>query len=176
MAIDLNNITKQNLLADNGYHFEILNLPQFSLFSQTFELPGINLGVAVRPTPLKDIDEPGDKITFSDLTVTFLVDEQLENYKEIWKWIVYLGYPRSTEEYRNLIRGNSPYTRKSDMTMNVLTNKFNISNQVKFLDCWPYSLSGIQFNSANTEIEHPVATASFNYSVYYFEGDETFGA
>lgn len=174
MAIDNTNSKKLNILADNAYHFEIANLPMFSLFAQTFELPGVNLGQASRPTPLSDVPEPGDKVTFNDLMVTFLVDEGLQNYKEIWKWIMHLGYPQNTKEYRNLVQGNSPYTRKSDIRLNVLTNKFNISQPVIFVDAFPYSISGIVFNSANPEVEHPVATASFVYSLYYFDGDQTF--
>lgn len=174
MTITLEDAKKLNILADNAYHFEILNLPFFSMFSQSFELPGVSMGSATRPTPLVDIPEPGDKISFNDLSITFLVDEELQNYREIWKWMMHLGYPRNTKEYRNLVQSNSPYTRKSDINMNVLTNKFNIAQPVKFLDCFPYALSGILFNSANTEIEHPVATASFQYSVYYFENDQTF--
>ena len=172
--IDINNAKGLNILADNAYHFEIANLPKFSLFAQTFELPGVSMGQYLRATPLSDYPEPGDKVTFNDLAVTFLVDEQLENYKEIWKWIMHLGYPQNTLEYKNLVEQKSPYTRKSDIRLNVLTNKFNISQAVIFLDAFPYSLSGIQFNSANPEVEHPVATANFVYSLYYFEGDQTF--
>ena len=30
---------------------------------------------------------PGDKVTFDNLEVTFLVDEDLENFKEVYDWI-----------------------------------------------------------------------------------------
>lgn len=173
MAITTDNSSKVNLLADNAFHFEIHNLPQFSYGAQTFELPGINMGYATRPTPLLDIPEPGDKVDFQDLIITFLVDEQLENYKEIWKWMMHLAYPRTTKQYRDLVTGQSNYMRKSDITMNTLTNKFNVMNEVKFIDCFPYALTGILFNAANPEVEHPVATASFQYSNYYFKDDET---
>lgn len=174
MTLSTEDAKKLNLLADNAFHFEILNMPQFSFFAQTFELPGVNMGLAIQPTPLVDIQQPGDKVDFQDLTITFLVDEELENYKEIWKWIMHLGYPRNTKQYKELVESNSPYARKSDMYLNTLTNKFNISQTVKFLGCFPYALSGINFNAANTEVEHPVAQATFSYDLYYFEGDSTF--
>jgi hypothetical protein len=63
-------------------------------FQNSANIPGINLGIVVQPTYLKDIDTPGDKISFSDFTLRFLVDENLENYMEIQNWIRGLGFPR----------------------------------------------------------------------------------
>jgi hypothetical protein len=47
---------------------------------------------------LKDIELPGDKLIFGDLTLRFLVDEDLENYLEIQNWMRGLGYPESLQE------------------------------------------------------------------------------
>jgi len=174
MAIDLANPKELNLLSDNAFHFKIESLPKFSFFAQTFELPGVSMGQALRATPLVDYPVPGDKVEFNDLQVTFLVDESLENYKEVWKWIMHLGYPQNTREYKNLVTGNSPYIRTSDINLFTLSNKFNVINEVQFMDAFPYALSGIVFNSANTQVDHPVATASFQYSLYRFKGDSTF--
>lgn len=173
MTIDLTRKDSMNLLSDNAYHFEILELPLFSAFAQTFELPGITLGRAIRQTPLVDIPEPGDKIDFDDFTITFLVDEMMTNYKEIWKWMIHLGYPKSTAEYRALMAEGSVYTRKSDISLNLLSNKFNINDAVVFHGCFPVILSGITFDSANTEVSHPVATATFAYSDYAFRNLST---
>lgn len=176
MALDLEMAKNLNLLADNAFHFEILELPYSSYFTQNFEIPGVNMGMAIQPTPLVDIPQPGDKVDFQDLNMTFIVDEKLESYKEIWKWIMHLGYPRNTKEYKNLVTNNSPYVRKSDIILSTLTNKFNVQEQIHFMDCFPYALSGIQLSNENPEITHPTATATFNYTAYYFKGDETFGA
>ena len=53
---------------------------------------GIALANTTQPTPLADIPIPGETITFSDLEVTFLVDENLENYREIHGWMYGLGF------------------------------------------------------------------------------------
>ena len=45
------------------------------------------MGTAIQPTYLKDIDRPGDKVDFGDFNYRFLVDEDLENYMEIFNWI-----------------------------------------------------------------------------------------
>ena len=58
-------------------------------------------------TPLKDIPVPGDKLTYSPLTMDFLVDENLENYREIHGWLVGLGFPTDRKEFRDLLRSGA---------------------------------------------------------------------
>ena len=43
----------------------------------------INLNTAEQITPLKDIPLPNDRLQYDTLTIQFLVDENLENYREI---------------------------------------------------------------------------------------------
>ena len=52
-----------------------------------------------QPNYLRDIPTPGDKIEFGDLTLRFLVDEDLTNYMEIQKWIRGLGFPESIQDF-----------------------------------------------------------------------------
>jgi hypothetical protein len=174
MPINTNSVKELNLLSDQAFHFEILELPRFSYFAQTFEIPGISMGRAMYPTPLLDIPEPGEKVTFNDFDISFIVDEKLENYKELWKWMIHLGSPRNSNEYKRLVLGDTVYKRKSDISLNILTNKFNVDQTIVFQGAFPFALSGIRFNAANTELEHPMATASFAYEVYYFKDTVTF--
>ena len=64
----------------------------------------MSLGIANQPTYLKDIPVPGDKIVFEDLTLRFIVDEDLVNYTEIYNWIKGLGYPEDLEQIYDLQR------------------------------------------------------------------------
>ena len=43
--------------------------------------------MAQQPNYLRDIPTPGDKMDFGDLSLRFLVDEDLKNYMEIQKWM-----------------------------------------------------------------------------------------
>ena len=51
---------------------------------------------------LADIPVPGDKLCFGDLEITFLVDENLENYREIHGWMYGIGFPKEETIYRLL--------------------------------------------------------------------------
>ena len=54
-------------------------------------------------TPIADIPLPSDTITFSDLEITFLVDENLENYREIHGWMYGIGFPKSRTQFADLV-------------------------------------------------------------------------
>ena len=97
-----NQIKNRNFLSSIGFKFTLNRARKVSFFSNSANIPGINLGVAQQPTYLKDLDIPGDKLVFDDLVIRFLVDEDLENYMEIQNWMRGLGYPESLSEIYEL--------------------------------------------------------------------------
>ena len=84
--------TKLDYASPTQFRFSIIKLPKVEYFTTTVNIPGVNLGVAEMPTPLKDIPIPGDKLTYASLDLTFLVDENLENYRELHGWLTGLGF------------------------------------------------------------------------------------
>ena len=91
-------IQNRNFLQPTGFKFTLNRSPKTSFFCQSANIPGMTLGVAAQPTYLRDIPTPGDKIEFEDLNLRFLVDENLENYMEIYTWIRGLGF-QSRQKY-----------------------------------------------------------------------------
>ena len=108
-------------------------------------IPAISMGTAIQPTYLKDIDVPGDKVQFEDFTFRFLVDENLENYMEIYNWIRGLGYPESLGEIYKWQQNTENFTQPknselnlfSDATLQILTSKENPNFKVMFQDMFP---------------------------------------
>tara|TARA_B100000035_G_scaffold143377_1_gene122050 strand:+ start:472 stop:807 length:336 start_codon:yes stop_codon:yes gene_type:complete len=74
--------TKLDYTSPTQFRFVINQLPKVEYFTVAANVPGITLGSATYATPLKDIPYPGEKLTYEDLTLTFIVDENLENYIE----------------------------------------------------------------------------------------------
>ena len=95
-------IDNRNFLAPTGFKFALKKSPGVAFFCNEANIPDLNLGIAVQPNYLKDIDRPGDKIQFGDLTIRFLVDEDLTNFMEIQNWIRGLGFPESLKESYDL--------------------------------------------------------------------------
>jgi len=158
-----------NILGNNNFHFEIYELPTVSMFAQEFSLPGISLGRALVPTSAVDYNVPGEKIEYEDLVITFLVDEYLQNYIEVFNWMTFLGFPEDTAQFRKLNSDKSVYKEKSDIILTTTTNKFNPSQEVHFIDCFPTDLSPMDFTNTDQTITPIQCTVSFDYSYYYFK-------
>ena len=172
--INSNQIQNRNFLSPTGFEFSLNRAPKVSFFSNSANIPGLNLGVAIQPTYLKDIDTPGDKIQFDDFTLRFLVDENLENYMEIQNWIRGLGYPESLQEIFDLQKNSKlPSTSSSnemniysDGTLTVLGSSLKPNFKIKFSDLWPYSLTTLNFDATETDVQYFTADVSFKYTIY----------
>jgi hypothetical protein len=167
-------IQNRNFLSPVGFKFTINRVPKVSFFGNSVNIPGLTLGLATQPTYLKDIDLPGDKVIFDDLTLRFLVDENLENYMEVQKWIRGLGYPESLAEIYNFQNenknlqqpDNSQLNLYSDATLVILNSNQVANFKLKFKDVFPYSLSSLQFDSSDTDIQYFTADVTFKYTIY----------
>ena len=167
-------IDNRNFLAPTGFKFSLKRSPGVAFFCNQANIPSLDLGIATQPTYLKDIDVPGDKIQFGDLTLRFLVDEDLVNYMEIQNWIRGLGYPESVKEFDDLekeavLPGNfdrSGDNIYSDGTLQILSSNLVAKFNVNFKDMFPYSLSTITFDATDTDVEYFTADVSFKYTIY----------
>ena len=150
---DLSAIDRQptsiDYTAPTQYRFTILQLPKVQFFTTACNIPGVNMGDAIFPTPFKEIPTQGDQLTFDNLEITFIVDEKLENYKELHQWLVGIGFPKARTQFADLVAANKDrfptegrdskatdagkvkYGAQglgpifSDATLNVLTSKNN---------------------------------------------------
>ena len=167
-------IENRNFLSPVGFKFSLKRAPGVAFFCNQANIPSMDLGIAEQPTYLRDIPTPGDKIQFGDLTLRFLVDEDLVNYMELQRWIRGLGYPESMEEFRKLegeavLPGNFGQAGDniySDGTLQILSSNLVPQFQVVFNDLFPYSLSTVTFDATDTDIEYFTADVSFKYTIY----------
>ena len=166
-------IANKNYLSPVGFKFNIVKTPKVDFFSNSAKIPGIELGNIKVGNYLKAIDLPGDNIQFEDLTLQFIVDEDLENYLEIHNWIYGLGYPESVSEFQELItnaQGQKDVKEQfSDGTLAILNSNFNVSARVKFRDLFPISLSALEFTATDQDYTYFTATVTFKYLFYTIE-------
>ena len=160
-------IANKNYLSPVGFKFNIVKTPKVDFFSNSAKIPGIQLGNDKVGHYLKAIDLPGDNIQFEDLTLQFIVDENLENYLEIHNWIDGLGYPESVSEFQELVRdaqGQQDLKEQySDGTLAILNSNFNVGARVKFRDLYPISLSSLEFTATESDYTYFTATVTFTY-------------
>ena len=167
-------LSNRNFLAPTGFKFTLKRSPAAAFFCNQANIPSMDLGVANQPTYLRDIPTPGDKIEFGDLSIRFMVDEDLVNYMELQRWIRGLGFPDSLKDFADLEkeavikprfanRGDNIY---SDGTLQILSSNLVAKFNVNFKDLFPVSLSTITFDATDTDIEYFTAEATFKYTIY----------
>ena len=178
---------KLDYLSPTQFRFGIHQLPKVQFFTTAANIPGINMGEAIFPTPFKDIPIMGDKITYENLEISFIVDEFLENYQSLHEWLTAIGFPSNRQQFSDFrsnksnTPGNSvnPSTDRvgtpssanalfSDAYLMVLSNKNNPILQIDFRDLYPVSLSAISFTNDATDVDNIIATATFTYQIYEF--------
>mgnify|MGYP001238316817 FL=1 len=161
-----------------GFKLILTKTPKVDFLCQSANIPQISMGTAIQPTYLKDIPVPGDKVLYDDLTVRFLVDEKMENYLAIYKWITGLGYPESLGQYEQLKKddnrtnrmisdqGDPLYFQYSDATLQVLSSNYRPSVLINFKDAFPISLSTLEFDVSQRDYNFFTASVTFKYTIF----------
>jgi len=166
-----------NPLAPTGFRFLITKLPKMQFYCQTVNLPSITLGEPEFSTPYSTIPIPGEKLAFGDLSLQFLVDETLENYKAINGWLMGLGFPIDNKQYTDFLAqdqvsasSGSEYVRNtSDASLFILTNNNTESKIVTFKNMFPTSLESLTFTAVDSDVNYLIGNATFRYNYYVFE-------
>ena len=176
---------KLDYASPTQFQFGIHQLPKVEFFTVSASIPSISVGVVNVETPYKDIPIIGDKMEYDNLTITFIVDEYLENYISLHDWMRGLGFPTERKEFRTFrdVTSNTPASGKtpptdlvgqavpdralySDAYLMVLSNKNNPIVEVNFQNVFPVSLGALEFTQSVTDIEYMTATAEFAYQIY----------
>ena len=165
-----NQISNRNFLSPVGFKFTLAKNPKISFFCNSARIPEISLGSAVQSTYLKDLDIPGEKLTYGDFSLRFLVDENMENYMAVHNWLTGLGFPETAQQFRDLTTDDDGQTdlnlQFSDGSLHILNSNFRDVAIVKFRDLYPISLTSLEFESSDTDINYFTAEVSFKYTVY----------
>ena len=171
-----NQINNRNYLSPLGFKLIISKIPKVDFLCQAANIPSISMGTAVQPTYLKDIPVPGDKPVYDDLTVRFIIDENMENYLSLNKWITGLGYPESLKQYQQLAdvgpsletqdNTNPRWFEFSDATLQILSSNYQPNINVNFRGCFPVAVSTLEFDSSQRDYSYFTCEATFKYDYY----------
>ena len=183
--------TQLDYASPTQFKFNIVKLPKVEYFVTSVNVPGITMGTTTQATMLRDLPGPGDKLSYESLTLSFLVDEHLENYREIHGWLTGLGFPRDHSEFKTLqdagtdrfptssgnvsteagkVNNSTPDEGStfSDATLMILSSKNNAIVEVRFRDIFPVSLGGLNYEQQAGDVEYLTTTVTFNYKLYEF--------
>ena len=179
--------TQLDYVSPTQFKFNIHQLPKVEFFTTAANVPAISLGEAVFPTPYKEIPVMGDTLTYDNLSISFIVDENLENYIEMHTWLTGIGFPKDRSQFRDFrsttsnmststkgtskdigdVKATTPeLAMTSDAVMTILTNKNNPVVECRFRDVFPTSLSGLTYSQNQTDVEYLTAEVNFKYTIY----------
>ena len=169
-------IGNRNFLSPVGFKFTLSKEPKVDFFSNSARIPEISLGTATQPSYLKDVDIRGDKLTFGDFSLRFMVDEDLVNYMKIHNWMSGLGFPESTKEFKDLTTNDDNQRdfneQFSDGSLHILNSNFRDVAIVKFRDLFPVYLTSLEFEASDADIQYFTAEVTFKYTIYDIVGPD----
>ena len=163
-----NTPTNKNFLSPLNFQFQLKRAPNVNFFIQKITLPSITAPEIEIPTMFNYVPEPGNKLSYGDLEITFKVDENFTNYLEIHDWIRALTFPESFAEYASIAK-NPEYTGdgiRSDISLIVMNATKRPNFEITFRNAYPTALSGVEFDTTLDDVQYLTTTASFKYMLY----------
>jgi len=173
-----NRVTTYDYLRPNGFRFTIKEMPYVAYTCQSANLPTLQLGNAIQPSPFLDIPIFGDKINFGDFTIRFIIQEDMSNYLELFGWLVALGFPKEHNQFTTFVQKREnrfPYSQGgkrtdalaySDATLTILDSTNNPKTDIIFYDLFPVSLEALDFDVTTNDVPYFIGIASFKYKFF----------
>lgn len=161
---DIKNRYPSNIsnLLPTYYRFMLTRLPNVTFFCQSASLPSVTMTEVQMPTPFVPIKAPS-KMEFDDLSITFVVDENMNNWLEIFNWMRSVTNVEDYEEFRK------PNTHLTTANLLILNSSKQPKMSVNFEGLYPKNLSSVEFSSTIVDPEPIVCTAMFGYRSYNVE-------
>lgn len=170
---EINPIKNQNEALQDRFKLIIRNTRQTTFVCQEANLPSISQSGIRIDNSVNYFTVNSQKLEYEDLSITFKVDEDLNNVKEIHHWLQGITAPQTPDQFSaidkelNIVGLNHGYTVAVDASLFTLTQVYNANIEIVFVNLMPISFGGLNFNL--TADGHMTATATFRYDYYYFK-------
>ena len=175
----------RNFQSPLKFRLNIERLAHVNFFVTDVNLPGVVVPSPSTPNPLNKINWQPDHMAWDELSVTFIVDEDMKAWQEIFFWIQGQAFPEDHKQYRDMRDGKTrdadgdllpkpPRPSKpkhlgenfSDGTLLILSSHNNSTLEIDFKDLHPLTLSELNFTSKDTDVKHLTCTVTFVYDYY----------
>lgn len=157
-----------NFAQNNGFQLIIPKFTGVAFYSSEFQLPSITLPAVRTGSPFKRIVSAGDTMEYSPLVFTFNVDENLNNYVEVIRWIQGISYSTEFSDFTTYPERNpEQYLGEQDISVVVLNSKNNPVRTFRFVNAIPTSLGGPEITTSDPNTNYLKAQVVFEFD--YFE-------
>lgn len=156
-----------NYLSPLEFQVTVKRLPEIEFFTQSLEIPSLTTASIVVDNPFNYSHITPNKVTYSSLNLSFIVDESMKNYKSVFDWITGVSFPQDFNQFKTI--ENSEEGLTSDVSIIIMNSNKNPNIIINFKDCFPVSLSPIRLDTTSPQLIYPTATASFTYTYFTIE-------
>lgn len=179
MASNSLSVYNPSTLSGSHFTFSITGYPNLNFTLQTVNLPGVQTNPREIPTPVGSTHVAGDKLGYEPLIASFIVDETLNNWREMYGWMRALS-PTNLIEDEGALANNQYVTYDKPLysigMLYILTNSLNINLKLKYTNLFPISLSGLQFSTQDKDDRKLFANVTFAYDYYDITVSESYNS
>jgi len=147
-----------NHLDNVKFKFQIHRIPNVNYWVQSLTLPAIQQEQSVLPGMRRDIPIPGQKIEFENLIVNFMVDQNLDNYFEVYSWFQVIQTAGNINEMI------------SDCSIHFLDGNNNVQRTVDVVGAYPLIMTELSLNSDDSDVVPVQCSITFTYQYFKFPG------
>lgn len=151
-----------NVTQSTDYKFIMSNdFMHTEFFVQTFSGLGMSFGQIDREFFGHTVKRPGDNITFNDLSLTVILDEELEVLEELYNTMAAKTRVVATSEitWTNLFEG----------ILHLSTNRNNIRKRIRFENCWIKDIGDISYSAIDVEASIITTSVGIPFDSYTIE-------
>ena len=173
MSVNTRTPQNTNIIQPTKYLLTFDRIATTQYFCQSVNIPGISLGDATVNTPLYDYRVAGNKLTYNQFNMSFIIDEPALAWQNLYNWFLGIASPVSTNQrntltaQQNVGKNQGNLVNYSDAVLTVLSNLNNPIIRVQFHNMFPISLSDINFDT--TLSADTIITGSAIFVYEYFE-------
>lgn len=149
-----------NTLSTNAFTFNLLRIPETMFRCTSVEVPGISVPAPDQNSAAGNQWFPGTSTEFDEMSIKFIVDENLLNYEEIYHWITQQRFAKNGE-WKSISENDKLLV--SDGFLTTLTNNSNPNRVFYFKNMFPVSLGSLSFDTENPTQSTCIATFRFSY-------------
>lgn len=156
-----------NYLSPVSFKIIVDRMPNVEFFTQRASIPGLSMGAPEQLSPLHRIYKTPDRIEYAELELSFIVDENMDNYREILSWMEGMGTPESSDQRAAL--QSSKYGVVSDISIIIENSARKPNLKFTFTECFPIALSGVQLDVTGSDVVYPECSVTMRYTNMRFE-------
>lgn len=133
-------------------------------------IPALSLQPIKIGNPFNKINLVGDHLDFGTFSVNFKIDENMQNYFEIFDWMIAAGFPNDYDQYKTISSKSKTDGDwiMSDASTIIFDSHNNPKISLDYKNVFPINLKADDFDAKDQNITYMNAVATFVCESYSF--------